>query len=191
MAAPNDAAAPLEESDQAGRRRTAAATDRLPGAWGRFDRRLIKLTEWTLFVIGTMLATMITLEVISRYVLSFSISFVNAASRLALVWLFLLGAGIALRHGAHVGFELLQSALRPTARRALIIFGLALTLLFCLQMIWAGIISLGPAAAQTEPGLDISLAWPIAAIPVGFVLLAYHVVVIAWVELRPAADDAP
>ena len=44
---------------------------------------------------------------------------------------------------------------------------------------------------QREPGLDISLAWPILAIPVGFALLLYHSLVIVWVELhREQTRDA-
>jgi TRAP-type C4-dicarboxylate transport system permease small subunit len=178
--------APVEtiDPDAAGQQRVADQWARMPATWRAVDRGIVRGTERTLFVAGVLFALMITLEVISRYVLSFSISFVNAAARLLLVWFFLLGAGIAMRHGAHVGFELLLSALRPRARRTVVLFGLVLTMVFCAEMVWAGLYAIGPAMAQTEPGLGISLAWPILAIPAGFVLLLYHTLVIAWTAAR-------
>jgi TRAP-type transport system small permease protein len=182
---PSGAASPdLPDTDGAGSRRVAAQMASLPGPWRLVDHGIVRSTEITLCAIGVLFTAMVTLEVISRYAFSFSIFSVNAAARLLLVWFFLLGAGIALRHGAHVGFELLLSALRPRARRAVVLFGLLLVAVFCLEMVWGGLNALGPAWSQTEAGLDISLVWPVLAIPVGFALLLYHVLVIMWAEIH-------
>jgi TRAP-type C4-dicarboxylate transport system permease small subunit len=124
--------------------------------WRRIDRSIMLLSEIGVFAIGALFTIMITLEVVSRYVLGFSIFFVNAAAKLLLVWFFLLGAGIALRHGAHVGFELLLALQSPRRRRIIILFGQFLGLVFFVEMIWGGVYALGPAMKQTEPGLDIS-----------------------------------
>ena len=151
----------------------------------------MKGTEVILFATGVLFTGMVTLEVISRYLFSFSIFSVNAAARLLLVWFFMLGAGIALRHGAHVGFELLLSALPLRPRRSVVLFGLLLVGVFCLEMMWGGFNALGPAWAQREPGLDISLVWPVLAIPVGFALLLYHVLVILWAETHRRPTGTP
>ncbi len=183
----------LPEAGDAGALRVAEQMALLPAAWRRVDRVIVKGTEVTLFAIGVLFTAMVTLEVISRYAFSFSIFSVNAAARLLLVWFFLLGAGIALRHGAHVGFEMLLAALQPRVRRAFVLFGLLLVAVFCLEMMWGGLHALGPAWSQTEAGLDISLAWPVLAIPVGFALLFYHTLVITWTEYRrghPQGADA-
>jgi len=184
-------AAATTSVDDAGARRVAAQASALPDAWRRADRLLVRGTEAGLFAIGVLFTLMITLEVISRYVFSFSIYFVNAAARFLLVWFFLLGAGIALRHGAHVGFELLLSAMTPRRRKAVVLFGLALIAVFCLEMVWAGFHSLGPAMNQTEAGLDIALAWVVLAIPLGFALLLYHASVLLWIELRLDRPEVP
>ena len=67
-----------------------------------------------------------------------------------------------------------------------------LALLFFVEMVWGGIASLGSAVQQTEPGLGISLAWAFLAIPVGFSLLMYHMVILIVVEYRknPAKETA-
>lgn len=174
----------LAQADAAGRQRVDEQWAWMPPRWRQADRIIVRGTEWVLIATGALFAAMITLEVVSRYLFDFSISFVNAAARLLLVWFFMLGAGVAMRHGAHVGFELLLSKLAPHRRRLLVLAGLTLVAIFCVEMIWAGLHSLGPAMAQMEPGLGISLAWPIAAIPVGFALLLYHTLVDLWVTLR-------
>jgi TRAP-type C4-dicarboxylate transport system permease small subunit len=179
--------APPEElvyADEVGRRKIAEQWARLPAAWRRLDAALLMGTQYLLCVMGILFAAMITLEVLSRYVFDFSMYFVNAAARLLLVWFFMVGAGIALRHGAHVGFELLLSRLSHKARRVVMMIGFACAAAFSAEMLFAGIASLGPAWRQSEPGLDIPLAWPILAIPVGFGLLLYHIAVLVWIETR-------
>jgi TRAP-type C4-dicarboxylate transport system permease small subunit len=179
----------MVDAGAAGERRVAAQSQRLPRGWRGADRAVVKTTEFALFAIGMVFALMITLEVISRFVFSFSISFVNAAARMMLVWFFLLGGGIALRRGAHVGFELLISALPPKAKRGMVLAGLVLAALFSLEMIWSGIFSIGPALRQTEPGLDVSVVWVVAAIPIGFLLMLYHTVVLLFVEVKVDAAE--
>jgi TRAP-type C4-dicarboxylate transport system permease small subunit len=156
----------------------------LPPKWRMFDRAAIRVTEFTLFVVGSLFATMVSLEVTSRYVFNFSILFVNAAARMLLVWFFLLGAGLALRHGAHVGVEFILSRLAPHRRRPVFFIAQSLALVFFLEMVWSGLSSLGPALHQTEPGLEIRLFWGFLAIPVGFALLIYHMLVLMVCELR-------
>ncbi|MFI4904950.1 MAG: TRAP transporter small permease, partial [Burkholderiales bacterium] len=75
--------------------RVASQLALLPAPWRAADRGLLKATEYFVVAIGMTFAVMITLQVISRYVFSFSISFVEAAARMLLVWFFVLGAGLA------------------------------------------------------------------------------------------------
>ena len=179
----------IVDPDVAGRRKVAGQWSRLPEGWRRFDMAMISWTQYLLCIVGVLFAAMITLEVLSRYVFSFSMYFVNAASRLLLVWFFLLGAGIAMRHGAHVGFELLLSKVAPGPRHVIVLIGLLCCAVFSLEMVYAGVVALGPAWRQSEPGLEIPLAWPILSIPVGFALLVYHIAVIMWLEWRATPES--
>lgn len=156
----------------------------LPPAWRAFDRGLLLATRATLFVVGTAFTVLVTAEVVSRYLFSFSIFFVNSGARLLLVWFFLLGAGVALRHNAHVGFELLVSRMRGRRRRTVLTIAYACSLAFFLEMIWGGLYSIGPALPQNEAGLGISVVWFVLAVPVGFLLLAYHALALLLVLWR-------
>jgi len=50
---------------------------------------------------------------------------------------------------------------------------------------------MGPAASQTEAGLNISLVWIVAAVPAGFLLLTYHIIVLIYGEIRKPLPTAP
>lgn len=164
--------------------RIGEQTRLLPGPWRVIDRCMVRGTEIAVAAIGGLFTILIVVEVLSRYVFKFSLMFVNAGSRFLLVWFFLIGAGLALRHGAHAGFDLLVARLAPERRRAAILIAQALAMLFFGEMLWAGIHSLGPAWRQIEPGLEIRLFWAFLAIPAGFLLLIYHQAVLMTVAAR-------
>ncbi len=181
----------IEQPGEAGAARIEAQRAFLGSGWQSIDNVVVRATEYGVFAIGILFTVMITLEVISRYVFSFSIFFVNSAARLLLVWFFLMGAGLALRHGAHVGFELLLSALAAPKRRVVVLTGEFLGLLFFAEMVWGGLYALPAASRQIEPGLGVSLVWAFLAIPVGFALLAYHMVLLIVVELKQRPQPEP
>ena len=163
----------------------------LPAGLRIFDRAVLKATEWSLVVIASLFTCMVSFEVGSRYLVGFSTYFVNAGARFLLLWFFLLGAGFAMRTAGHIGFELLLQSLSPRRRRVLRTFGQILVLIFLVEMVWGGLVSLGPALKQEDPSLYVSLFWAFLAVPVGFILMIYHTCILVLVDLRkPLADEA-
>jgi TRAP-type C4-dicarboxylate transport system permease small subunit len=161
-----------------------------PSAWRRVDRWVLRTTEALACLVGATFTVMITLEVVSRYLFQFSIFFINSAARLLLVWFFLLGAGLALRQGAHVGLEILTGRLPPAPARALAVLAQLLAMLFFVLMAWSGWLALGPAARQVDSALGLSILWVMLAFPVGFLLLLYHQVVLLLETLRAGTPDS-
>ena len=174
----------VEEVDESAK--LAEQRRALPAGWRAFDRALVRATEVAAASIGIAFAALISLEVVSRFVFDFSVSFVHAAARVLLVWFFLLGAGIALRRGAHVGFTMAIDALRGWPRTLAVRMGQAMMMLFFVLLLWSGVVATMAAAQQTDPGLGISLGYGVAALPVGAALLVYHLVVLSW----PGGADA-
>ncbi|WP_181833307.1 TRAP transporter small permease [Bosea caraganae] len=154
----------------------------------RIDYIVIKATEWILVAAGVLFTFLISYDVVSRYVFGSSSFFVSAGAKFLLLWFFLLGAGLALRQGSHVGFELLVNNLKPGPARIVKLVGQVLSLVFFVEMLWSGLVSLGPAAKQTDPALNLSLLWGFLAIPVGFALLIYHMLVLMALDRRAAAS---
>lgn len=159
---------------------------RLPSWLVGFDRVAIKVTEVVLVLIGAIFTLFIAFDVVSRYAFSYSSFFTSAAAKFLLLWFFLLGAGLALRQGGHVGFEMLVNSLGPRIAPLVKTIVQCLSMAFFVQMLWSGIASLGPAATQTDPSLNISLVWSFLAVPVGFALMIYHMLVLMLLERRQA-----
>lgn len=69
-------------------------------------------------------------------------------------------------------------------RRLVRTFMQVLALLFFAEMIWAGLAALGPASTQEDPALLVSLVWGFLAVPIGFVLMFYHMAIMFIADLR-------
>lgn len=162
----------------------------MPPVLYRIDHIVIKATEWFLVAAGVLFTFLISYDVVSRYAFGSSSFFVSAAAKFLLLWFFLLGAGLALRQGAHVGFELLLNSLKPRRARAVKLVGQILSLIFFVEMLWSGIAALGPASRQLEPAFNLSLVWGFLAIPVGFTLMIYHMLVLMVLDRRAIAATA-
>ena len=160
----------------------------LPKGWRRVDIWIIRATEAVACLVGMTFTALITLEVASRYLFNFSIFAINAATMFLLVWFFLLGAGLALRLRAHVGFELILAYLSPLLARFTFVLAQAIVFIFFVAMLWSGYRSLASASRQVEAALQISYFWVMLAFPVGFFLLIYHqVTMFVAVMRRPMA----
>ena len=159
----------------------------LPPTLLRLDRGVVKATEWTVVLTGSVFTCLIVFDVASRYIFGVSSFFVSGAAKFLLFWFFLLGAGLALRQGSHVGFEMLVNSFRPRPRRSIKFITRLLVLVFFLEMLWGGLSMLGPAMGEVDPALDVSLFWGFLAIPVGFALLIYHLLILMILDGRPAA----
>ena len=180
-----------EIADDLGKSALEAKIACLPAAWQKFDRVVITGTRHLLFASGSVFTAVIVAEVFTRYVFSYSMFFANPLSKLLLVWFFLLGSGLALRQGAHMGFDLIATRLAPAARRRMVLTAHAIGLLFFLEMLWASIFAMGPALRQNDPGLDISLVWLVVSVPIGFTLLLYHMLAVIAIEWRRKPEASP
>jgi TRAP-type transport system small permease protein len=169
--APANFSARGREGEPSGEGRIPELT--LPGWWQVFDRILVRISGAVVTAVAMIFSVLIALEVLSRYLFDYSIIWIDAAAIFLLVWFFMLGAPLALRLRAHVGLELLLAGLPPRGAKALRLVAETLTFLFFTVMAWSGFRALPSAWRQVDGALQISVGWVMAAIPVGFVLLAY------------------
>lgn len=106
-------------------------------------------------------------QVLGRFVFQSPSVWSEALTRLALIWMVLLGSSVALRRGAFVAIDLAQGLTTGRVRR--LIEGV--TLLACLSMFamlfWFGWSMALRVRMQEMAGLEVSMSWGYAAIPVG------------------------
>jgi len=149
-----------------------------PRREGTFERILVAANQWIVIAMMGVMATLVFINVVCRYILNFSIIWAEEVSQYLMVWVAFLAAGLALRQGRHVAIEMLQDRLPSTARRMtrhlvalmLIVFMGVLTVLG-FQFVYF-------AWDQETPVLNISMGIPYLAVPIGALLLLIHMLFI-------------
>lgn len=111
-------------------------------------------------------------QVISRFVLANPAVWSEALVRVALIWMTMLGFAPAVRRGALMAIDLAASLVSGAAKRALDGAIALSTLALCGILGLYGWSMAGRVARQEMAGLEISIAWGYAAIPVGCALAA-------------------
>ena len=139
----------------------------------------MRLNRWVLIALIAAMAVLVFANVVARYLLNFSVIWVEELTRYMMVWVGFLGSGLVLRLGAHVAVDALQDVLpAPAARslRAAIVLVLAVTFA---AMLWLGIRYVAFAWDQRTAVLDWSTGAVYLAIPIGAALMLVHLLFIA------------
>ena len=79
-----------------------------------FYRLLSKLIEVLIVAGATILVTIVTCEVVLRYLFGHSLIFTDELSRYLMVWIVFLGSALAIRDEAHIRINILSRRL-PTS----------------------------------------------------------------------------
>lgn len=111
-------------------------------------------------------------QVLGRFVLQSPAAWSEALTRLALIWMVLLGVSTALRRGALIAVDLARDATTGRARLAIEAATLASCLVLFATLFWYGINVAQRVRMQEMAGLEISMAWGYAAIPIGSLFAA-------------------
>jgi len=135
---------------------------------------------------GMIVATIVT-EVVRRFVLSYSSIWGEEVARYAFIYLAWVGASIAVKDRAHIRIDVILHYL-PTRGKALVyLFGDLCMLGLALLALYTAFESLQISMkfGSVTHGLRISLAWFLAAVPLGFLLMSYRLCQSIW---RDAGD---
>ncbi len=153
------------------------------------SRRLNRLVELFVAAMGMSMATIVGVQVFSRYALNHSLFWSEEAARYLLVWLTFLGASVAYRRKAHPAIELLAARSGGTVKKvAQVLVHLASAALFVVMIVggsrFAWFIRL-----QISPALAIPKWIVLAIIPVSGAVLLVHCLAFLAQELGGESDD--
>ncbi len=126
-------------------------------------------------------------QVFTRFVLAQPSPWSEALVRQALIWMVLLGLAGAIRQGALVSIDIARAVSRGAVRRILEIITLAASATLFGVLFWFGWAMAERVRFQTIAGLEVSIAWGYAAIPVGAV---FAIIAALAAVLDPRRDDA-
>lgn len=124
-----------------------------------------------------VLFVLIVAQVAMRYGFGVTPFFTEEVARYALVWSVLAGMAVSIRIDGHIRVTFVPDLLRPGWRwcwmRVLDLVTFALLLI----VTWAAVRTVEFAGGQTSDGLQVSLRYPYAALPVAFGLGLLFIVV--------------
>ncbi|MCQ4159354.1 TRAP transporter large permease subunit [Roseomonas sp. GC11] len=140
---------------------------------------LLRLEAWLGAAIAGAAAALVAVEIglllcgiIARYGLHSPIIWADELATILFMWLAMLGAVVAFRHGAHMRMTALLSRASPGLRGLLEVLAITLPLAFLLTMLPTAIEYAEEEAFITTPALGIANSWRAAAQPVGLGLMA-------------------
>jgi len=151
----------------------------------RFEARVETGIKWIVVVILAVLCVNVFVQVILRYVFLYSSRWTLEFSRYLIIWAVLLAAGPALKHGFLVGVDTLVERLRPSVR-----LWVACALRVAMAILSGTIIYQSVKLMQSQwemqqmsPALEIPIVYMYLAIPVGFAIFVFYLVVLTHRDL--------
>lgn len=138
--------------------------------------------------IGLMLS-IVFLQVISRYLFSYTPSFAEELSRYLFVWVVFLSLPLVAKSGGHMAIETLTSRISGTKLKVCRILGDICTLIFLAIMVYNGYFMVTIAHYQTSPAMVIPMSYVYCVIPFGCAVMFCNVFASFIRLLRTSADE--
>jgi TRAP-type C4-dicarboxylate transport system permease small subunit len=111
-------------------------------------------------------------QVIARFATETPSIWSEALVRTALIWMAYLGLAVALRTGALVSIDVAHRLSSGSLRRGIEAAALACNLSLMGILLWFGWIMAERVQFQEMAGLEVSMSWGYAALPIGAVFAA-------------------
>lgn len=133
-----------------------------------------RTAEVALLVIISVMAGVVFIEVLFRYVLMLPLFWTEEFARYCLVWSSLLGAGVALKRGEHIAVTFLVDRI-PGGIGPQVAFLVPIFIaLFLAVILWGGVHLVVITRDQLSPAMRIPMSWPYLAIPISSSIMLYH-----------------
>lgn len=133
---------------------------------------LLKIASWIVIILMGVIAIIIPYEVFGRYVLGDMPAWSGEVTTFSLVWISMLGAAVGLPRGYQIGMTFFVEKLPAGAQKIVNIISHLLTLFILLVLFFFGLDQSLYNLHQTSPAMEISMALPYLAIPVGALIMA-------------------
>ena len=137
-----------------------------------------RLEEGACVLLLAVMTVVAFVNVITRYLIRFSLAFTEELVVSLFVWLTLLGTAIAFRQGSHLGFGFIVDRCSPAIQRFSIWLGAVLGMLLFGLLVYFGIgqIRVERMLGTTSEALAIPQWWYTAGIPVFGVLVVVRII---------------
>jgi TRAP-type transport system small permease protein len=169
----------------------------------RVGDRLQRWAEWAIAAALAVMVVMVFVNAAGRYLLGQGLAVSEELSRVAFVWLIMIGAVVAVRERAHIGMDFVVLRLKPRAQRVCLILS-NLLILYALWLFAAGgwkQVQIGLGSVLPVTGISTAV-FPIAGLVAAVAMAAFYTVH-TWraltgrlpdselVQIRESAEELP
>jgi TRAP-type C4-dicarboxylate transport system permease small subunit len=144
--------------------------------WNLISENLHRATCCVCIALILFMTLEVLVHVFFRYILDAPLRWGEEVARLAMVWAGLLGIGIALKEGEHIGIEMFTRRLSRRSIAWCSLISHVLIGVFLLVLLYFGIQIAREAWATFLPALWISWTWSMAAVPVSAGIQLVHLI---------------
>jgi TRAP-type C4-dicarboxylate transport system permease small subunit len=132
------------------------------------------VVDYLLFVVLAVMAATMAVNVLCRFLLSFSIYWADELTQSLMLWLTFLGAAAAIREHTHYSFNYLEEHLSGKLRKGVGLLSRLTTLSAVVLLLYWSVEVTAGIAVWIMPALEISRAWIYGACPVGCLFMLYY-----------------
>lgn len=154
------------------------------------ERLFHRFIQWALFLITGTMTCVVLLGVLFRYVLKAPLPWSEELARYLMIWGASLGASIAYRQGTHIAVTVLVDKARGPVGKALTGIAQILVVVFMTMITFQGFLLVSKLSGQTSPAMEIPMAWPYLAIPIGCLFILFEALVMIFLTSRRRAEEA-
>lgn len=139
----------------------------------KLDAALFTCLCWAIGILLFGMMTIISVQVIARYVFNYSLSWSEEIGRYCFVWISFLGFAAAFKSGAHIALDVLLKMLRGVPYMTLKLINGFLTVALSLTILISGIKLVQLGVRQKSPALDMPMHLVYLVVPACGLFLLY------------------
>ncbi|KGP90636.1 C4-dicarboxylate ABC transporter permease [Pontibacillus chungwhensis BH030062] len=144
--------------------------------WRSILDRINKLTEDITALFLLIMVLLVFVKILTRVLFQSSFPWTEELSRYLMIWITFLGASIAFKYAAHIGFDLIVNKLPGMLKKIFQVISAIACLTFFILLIVKGYELCGRSMVQSSPALDLPMAYVYAIIPISGILMSINLV---------------
>ncbi|MDN5323152.1 MAG: hypothetical protein PWQ67_1606 [Clostridia bacterium] len=148
--------------------------------------------EYMCVVLFSLMTFFIFAQVVSRFVLNFSLAWTEELGRFTCVWLVYMSASAAIKRSRHIRVELIFLILKNRAKIFMAIVSDIIWLIFSLWLVKDGlkVINMLYGHGQTSPAVQIPIWIAYSIVPLGYSLMTLRLIQSLYKDIKNFINPA-
>jgi len=121
-------------------------------------------------------------QVVARYVFNTGFTWAPELVEYFFLWTVMIGASYGVKHGVHLGVDILVTKFKPEVRRWIILTSILISIIFTAGMCYLSIFYVRESYRMELITVDLEIPqWiPHLALPFGFALITFRFIQVGW-----------